>query len=403
MILRLMLAAGLTGVMISAGRANAADSYALVKPGMTAQAYLADRADCIAAAQHTRVDAFSGLGPTAGGATPLVQPSGSGLLGPSIAGVVEDAVLLAAAEAYTNNRAGHRFVILCMLTQGYEQLPLTPGEAGAFAAAKGSGPAALWLQALAAKDLEPRLAAARASRVPVPPRLRDEPWAIGAARIDPASLKLAPGPVVVKGDVLTGVLAHRRTAVLQSDFIDHGVGDAAPAGTVFQALIPPTTLPQPMDRALTTWCAHFSKKGGALMRGELAVECVHANLAGSYDFAIGFGQPWLVATAGLDSFWNRSVKAPVVLVEQDHDGIGPVDFALVVAEITPTAVTLAATATREGKSVIFWRGALAFDIDGRAVLPCWTQRLVLTRAGAEGVTAALEPSADGRGWAQAGP
>lgn len=92
-----------------------------------------------------------------------------------------------------------------------------------------------------------------------------------------------------------------------------------------------------------------------------------------------------------------------MLVERDHDGIGPVDFALVVAEVTPTAVTLAATATRDGKNVIFWRGALAFDAAGHAVLPCWTQRLVLTRTGAAGVTAALEPSADGRGWAQAGP
>lgn len=76
----------------------------------------------------------------------------------------------------------------------------------------------------------------------------------------------------------------------------HIVKRARAAGELSKLYPISTTLPPPMDRALTTWCAHFSKKGGALMRGELAVECVHANLAGSYDFAIGFGQPWLVAT-----------------------------------------------------------------------------------------------------------
>ena len=76
------------------------------------------------------------------------------------------------------------------------------------------------------------------------------------------------------------------------------------------------------------------------------------------------------------------------------------DFSLVVKKVTAKAVSLEARAAKDGKTVNFWAGDLAFGDNGKAVLPFWTWRLVFTRD-EKSVSATFTPDGEGAGWGDA--
>jgi hypothetical protein len=73
---------------------------------------------------------------------------------------------------------------------------------------------------------------------------------------------------------------------------------------------------------------------------------------------------------------------------------------LVVRRVAKSGVEVEAWAAMNGRKTMFWSGELAFDPDGKAVLPFWSHQLALTRQDRT-VKAVFTPNGAGRGWMEA--
>ncbi len=156
-------------------------------------------------------------------------------------------------------------------------------------------------------------------------------------------------------------------------------------------------LPGEDDPQQTYWCGPMTSQR-PLTGPKPMVGCVWIDEDG-YAIGMAEGAEWLAADVPPSDKALRwkSADATFVFAESDEDLLGPLDFALVVRKVGKTAVSLEADASHDGKFVAFWVGEESFDAQGKAVLPFWTHRLVMTRSG-DGVTAAFTADGDGQGW-----
>ncbi len=361
-------------VLTMAGAARAGD-HLWAKVGATDAAMQADLAGC----KHDSREV-----PTHVEAAAYVPLTPAGAVGGAIGMAIVEGIAKAKAEATFDRH--------CMRRHGYVWLPLTPAEQAALARAPGEAGKAAWIDAFYAGDLTARLDEAWKPVVPPLPEGFDEPYTFGGVRFDPAALTVASGPVASGGTVLSGVIAHRRTARLKSAVDLSAMAKMHfDAGAIFHQVVLPTDL----DPAQTYWCG--TVRESTLLAGvKTYTLCVFTD-ENDYRLVVAGNQAWLSdAPAPAGVIW-KGVAADFSMAESDTDLLGPMDFSLTVSRITSKTVTLAAKATRDGKSVELWDGELPFGADGVAVLPFWGHRLVLTRAG-KTVTAAFTPDGDGAGW-----
>ena len=365
-------------VGLSAGVARA-DDHMWSKMGATEAAEQADWAAC---KQDSK--------------TVPIHMNGAVSVPVSPAGAIGGLIALAIIEGVKKAQAEAAFDRHCMKRHGWVWLPLTPEEEAALSHQKSPADKAAWVDAFYAGDIGARLDTAARPAAPVLPIAVDEPMTLGAVRFDPAALTAAGGPVAVGQPVLTGKIGHRRTATLNAAVDVAGVMKLhADAGTVFEAVVIPTDF----EPYVTYWCGPMRAKP-ALASARVTDDCVTLEDSG-YVILPAEGESWLSDPPDPASpqKW-KTAAADFSMTESDQDLIGPMDLTLTVTKVTPKAITVEAKAARDGKTVTVWGGALALAADGTAVLPFWSHRLVLTRAG-KTVTAAYTPDGDGAGWLEA--
>ncbi len=381
-----ILRAGLVSILCVIGGMAAARTLAPVKVGQSAAAYTADITACETMVRAWPLDAITDLPPPVGGAEPInrfYQFRGQGLLPEWVAFEID-------------RQDNARLARFCLKGRGYAMVALDRREAAEFAASKDTAGRAAWLEHFSAADLTARIDASRDTLAPLPPAPY-APFAIGALRVDPNSLNLAGGAVAAKGAVVTGKVGHRLTARLQAPFTFLTV--RVEPGAEFMAFVAPAPWSDALSPATTTWCTRVKQAAhiGPLSLAMLPnlIWCFRDDEQGYGAYGAGReGGDWLPTTI-MTGHWAMS--GPIELAIDDKDEIGPLDLVLVVEKVTDKKVTLTAKVTQTGdKPAIVWRGAEAFDPNGRAFLPFWTKSLVLTRDGA-GVTARWE-AGDGRGW-----
>ena len=373
-------AVALAGAAVSLGAGAArADDHLWSKMGATQAAEQADWAACKQEAKTVPIHMNGAVS---------VPVSPAGAIGGLIALAIIESVKKAQAEAAFDHH--------CMRRHGWVWLPLTPEEQAALGKQKTPAEKAAWVDALYAGDIGARLDAAARPAAPVLPVAVDEPMTLGALRFEPDGLAVTAGPVAAGQPVLTGKIGHRRTATLNAAVDVAGTMKLhADAGTVFEAVVIPTDF-EPFQ---TYWCGPMRAKP-ALASARVTDDCVTLEEFG-YVILPAEGESWLADPPDPASplKW-KTTAADFSMTPSDQDLIGPLDFTLKVTKITTKAISLEASAARDGKTVVVWTGALAVAADGTAVLPLWTHRLVLTRAG-KTVTAAYTPDGDGAGWLEA--
>ena len=79
------------------------------------------------------------------------------------------------------------------------------------------------------------------------------------------------------------------------------------------------------------------------------------------------------------------------------DLLGDMGFGLAVRKISDSGVVLEAVVNQGSDYETLWKQTVAFDASGRAILPFWTHRLILTRTGKD-LAVAFTPDGDGTGW-----
>jgi len=272
----------------------------------------------------------------------------------------------------------------CLRHRGFGKVTLTPEEAAAFNAAKTDEARRAWLDSFMAGDIAQRVQAALTPPTPDLPSATDAdaPFTVGAVRIDPASLALAAGRVSEGGEILTGVLRRRATAILQQDFNTHSgvIGIYAPAGTIFQEYVRTSPEDPEIRDEPTLWCGSFKRGFGMPM-------CFHNTLHG-LQFYMGDGNGQLVGHVRAEP-WLVYFKEPMILAVQAVATDPPISFRIIAQSLRKSSVVLIATAGTRNDAVEVWRGGATFDAENKARVGFWDRDLVLTRAG-EAVTVAFD-------------
>lgn len=236
-----------------------------------------------------------------------------------------------------------------------------------------------------AQAQQPDQAARLVIRTAPPPT----PFVMGGVRLDVERLTVASGPVRRGGAVLSGTADHAETATLAGELrLRDALGrSVAAAGTpLFRVEFVED------DAAVSVWCGNMGRKG--LFNTPGPVLCMFGEAADGQAFMSLAARPWLMTS-------QRAQNSPLhyeglQLTPSATDLFGPMDLRLSVSRVRRTSVDLALIASREGDDMVVMRLTTPV-VDGQAVLPLWSHRLILTVAG-DTVTPTL--SADGGG---AGP
>jgi hypothetical protein len=366
----LVIAVNAAALSPAATTACAADRFIWAKAGASADSMEARFADCALQAKSVRAE------PRDGSLRAVLGPVGGAL-----AESLESEMYTPKAQAAARDR--------CLFRDGYRAIALTSAEAADLAAQKGPGNVAAWVGAFyGTRDFSARLALASP---PPLPEAKAEPWAYGAVRFDPDSLRASPS-AKVGDDVLTGHVAYRRTVKLTGEvtFELEGAGRIAAGATLHQAVFPS----EADGVGRTYWCGPF--------RGPVATSGVCArNDPDGYAMFYNKGAKWLATD--LDTGHEPSVTTTVFRLEPMPDASpAPMDFRLALRKLRPDQIILEAFVASGRDEETLWRRAIPFGADGRAVVPFWSHRLILTREPG-GVSVHLAADGDGSGLAYAPP
>ena len=385
--IRFHVAVALAGAsLVAVGPVAAETPYLHAKVGVTLTTMLADQAVCEKRADDIRV--------------PFRMISGGA---GSVAGVATSAFLAGWAKGREENRLRKQSVDGCMRQMGYARVSLTPAEVDEERQLGGVDAkrawAARWLQGIDAD----RIAAASVPIVAPLPRIEAEPFTVGAAKLDAASLQVVAGPIARGGLLVSGQLRHRAIAKATAAFVDHygPVSFSVDEGAIFYAV--EYVEPSPVG-ASTIWCGPVHNRSAFVQTTNtkcfqstfddyrVYMEDAYAPISGLRSWM--FGPP-------ADEQAKLTLKTGALHLTSGADDPTPtMDLELRLTGIGARQVWLEAAAMKDKSSIAFWKGQVLFDKDGVAVLPFWTRRLVLRRDGndADRVVAALTPDGDGRGW-----
>jgi hypothetical protein len=355
---------------LSVTTAFAADRFIWAKSGVSAETMEARFAECALQAKSVRAD------PKDGSLQAVLGPVGGAL-----AESLESEMYTPKAQAAARDR--------CLFRAGFRAIALTPSEAGDLAAQKGPQNVAAWVGAFyGARDFPARLTVASP---PPLPEANDEPWTYGAVRFDPDSLRAVPS-AKVGDDVLTGHVAYRRTARLAGEvtFELEGTGRIAAGAILHQAVFPSEA-----DGAERTyWCGPF--RGPVATLGACA-----RNDPDGYAMFYDKGAKWLATD--IDTGHEASVTTAVFRLEPMPDNSpGAMDFRLELRKLRSDQITLEAFVASGRDEETLWRRAVPFGSDGRAIVPFWNRRLILSRD-AGGVSVQLAADGDGSGLTYSPP
>lgn len=362
------------------GGAEAADQatpgHVWARQGADEAAMRKDLGECVGAAQNLR-------GKTVGVYT-----------GSFLVDVLETLVATQVADGARRPPARAAFAHRCMAMRGYHAVALSVDEVADLRTRTAADDQAAWVRALYARpDFAGRLEAA-SKGPPLPlPGSAPEPLTYGAVRFDPAKLSAPGGTIAVGKAVLGGRIAHRRTARLTAAVAFHaGNLWTVDAGHPFYQLVADGEGGAPR---VSYWCSTMVEHQ-PLTKAEQPL-CGWAGDGGYAVYPATGQMDWLTPAPDFERPVAYDMDQPLALQPTDEDLVGAMDFTLILRRIDGGSAVLEAHAGMDGDRLTFWRGQVAFGADDRAVLPFWTHRLVLTRAGS-GVTAAFTADGDGQGW-----
>jgi hypothetical protein len=218
-----------------------------------------------------------------------------------------------------------------------------------------------------------------------------EPFAYGAMRLDPSSLALPSGVVPVNGAVVSGKASHRATGRLLRDVASPYYNDGH---MLAERPLEEAVLSGEGDTPHTYWCGAHNFKNTF----QVQPACLRNDADGGFVMIYPEGADWIATGIEPQSAATVPSGPDVVFFEQSpSDLVGPFDFTMVVLKLTDQSVTLRAVVTRGDDDETLWKDTLSLDPDGKAALPFWSHRLVLTRTG-NGVSVTFPSDGDGTGW-----
>jgi len=324
---------------------------------------------------------------------PVAVPNASS---PALAGVAGGVVAEGIISAITLPKAERRFVARCMRARHYIGMPLSTEEGLSYRNAKTPEQALAWRAGFyAASGFGDRLSSAAAPKVPPIPEAAAEPLTLGGVRFDPAALRPSQGAQPVGSVLLAGPVGHRLTGRLMEarDFAWSPLKLHIDAGTIVQQQVFSAD-----EGDITLWCGPGHMASALGVRRSPMV-CI-GNVDDGYRAYETVGRPWLAAGPRLiddPTFSGFKTAATAMPIEPSaEDLIGAMDFTLKLTKVSATGVTLEAVAMRDGQSVTFWSADLPFDGEGKASVPFWTYRLILTRLpDGKALTVVFTPDGDG--------
>lgn len=326
----------------------------------------ADRAEC-----RRTVDKAPGRDMPTVDRTVVGMPMDGSGGAPAVAGA---AIVMLIFDMIENGRAADRGVSLCMQNKGYTPLQLTSEELSEYLALPLEKRGA-WEDAFFLKDLSQRIAATSATKVAQLPDYDDDLQTIGGLRFLVDSFS-TPETSVVQGDVvLTGKVERSRTAVLANDFRSEGglVMIEGKAGSVFHLVDYRPQRDPALRQPGATWCGPVEQISGGLAAP--SVYCLTSRPEG-YNLFRPTGFAWLAGPPG-DGFILPPLRTSIELVERDADDLGPLDFAISVDKISPSALVLTGAVTRMGMKVRVWNRRIKADGNHSVTVPLWQRELVL--------------------------
>lgn len=284
------------------------------------------------------------------------------------------------------------YLDVCMREKGYGKLELTPDEDAAFARRKDEAGRAAWLDEFLAKDWSERIAKAMVPAVPPFAPAKAEPFVFGGVRIDPARLKVAEGAVALKQPLVSGPIAHRKTAVLKQDLKIKAILDTrAETGAIFHQV---QYARAGYPAGATQWCGPVSNNS---IKGRIALPyCFVAEFDG-YQMRGAMGETWLQGEQTANTPPQKVANGPLVLEEAETDLLGDMELLLKPVRFHKNGVYLEAHAVGPDGKVEIWSNLVKLDAEGRGGLPFWTYRLDIQRTG-DTLSARLVEGGDGRGW-----
>jgi hypothetical protein len=273
-------------------------------------------------------------------------------------------------------RARSEYVHGCMVGRGFGAIDLSPAEESELARQITPDARASWIAVFYQRaDFEQRSASAQRPVLDAAcatddcrprglPRGQTEPFTVGGARIDPATLVTPTGEVDGRGAILSGRITHRRTGRLTKSAPDAAFRNFRFADDLIVHQVLATG--EHGEARETYWCGRIVKTG----LGNVNEYCLWAD-DGGVTVYMGMHQEWLNTPALSEDSWYLP-SANFSLKESADDLIGPMDFGLHVTKVGKGGVRVLAEATLNGKFEDFWTADIPLDEAGRAVLPLWT-------------------------------
>jgi len=360
-----------------------------VKPGGNYETRVADLKHCEAVASAAdSLDLPPGDRPV-GYSMGYAGGAGGGI--GATAGVAIAGIIIGLIEESEARGRGEQ---LCMFNLGYRLLPLSEVESAVYTKL-GIAKRHDWERAFLDSDLTERIKANDPPpRVPRLPDYRDGPMRSGGLEFSGLSLA---APVVRQGDdVVKGSVTRWRTAVLVEPISpgDGPVGVEADTGTVFHQVDYRRQRDPLLRLDGATWCGPVKQVANGIKAKDFYC---FTGRADGYEVFRPSGQPWL-AGPYLGGFSLPLYTKPIKLEERANDDLGVLDFRIQIVEVTRNHVQIAGDVLRGGKQVRLWLREFSWGKTGKAVLPLWDKRLVLTKAADNTVKADLTADGDGRDW-----
>lgn len=369
----------------------AANSEIYTKPGATSEAVAQALREC---GRDTRaLDSSTVVNVNMqeiGAGGQFGPPSASTAVGGAIGGAI--------VQALIDNAYRKAALPGCMRARGFAKTQLSDEQQKTYRSLNDDAARAQWQDAFRADmTSEDYVEALKPKATPLP-SARDEPFVVGLVRFNVDRVKVSSSPIYAGGAILVTDGHYRQTAKVKYRTLLatlSALGRSYPLVVKADAIYIQTYEGRPgalgpwEDK--TVWC------GPVEMRGKPGTMCFRSTFEG-YQF-----QPtepdWFPQIGPVLELNKPLTPASLVLDELPVDLSAPPPFevSLRVDRISKKAVELSAVARRDKTQIPFWKGATLFDGSGRAVLPFWTSRLIMTREG-KGISVVLQEGGDGTGW-----
>ncbi len=233
---------------------------------------------------------------------------------------------------------------------------------------------------------------------PAPARqgVEPTPFVIGGVKIDPTVLTIGAGELTRGGVVLSGQAEYALTTRLPKPVNLRAplINDTTPEGLILHQVEFAGVLPVGGRVMTRIWCGPLGRPT-VFGNGQRVTMCLRRAAVGGWEaFWPSTGRPWL-GTSQMTGTVAALTANDVEIDPSPTSLLEPLGVRFEIQRVSDAEITLRLFARLKDEDALIFTVKEAFE-GGRAVVPLWSHRLVLTRT-ASGVTAALLADGDGKG------